>query len=192
LPFLYLPFGQQNRGWMTLHVRAAGDPGPLLAQLRQEVRSLDPNLPIVNPTTLKEQIGIAVLPQRLAATLLSAFGALAVLLAVIGLYGVMAYAVSRRTREFGIRTALGATRRDVATLVVREGLVLAGAGLIIGIAVSAAVTRFASALLFDVSPLDPVAFGAVTLLLLGVTAVASYVPARRATRVDPMVALRYE
>ena len=192
LPFLYLPFGQQNRAWMTLHVRATGDPGPLLARLRQEVRLLDPNLPIVNPTTLHEQIGLAVLPQRLAATLLSAFGLMAVLLAVIGLYGVMAYAVSRRTREFGIRTALGATRRDVATLVVGEGLVLAGAGLIIGIAVSAAVTRFARALLFDVSPLDPMAFGAVTVLLLGVTAVASYVPARRATRVDPMEALRYE
>ena len=192
LPYMYLPFGQQYRAWMTLHVRSAGDPGPVLARLRQEVQSLDPNLPIVNPTTLKEQIGIAVLPQRLAATLLSAFGVLAVLLAVIGLYGVMAYAVSQRTREFGIRTALGATWRDVVRQVVGEGLLLAGTGLVIGLAVAAAVTRFARAFLFDVSPLDPVAFGAVTLLLLGVTAVASYVPARRATRVDPMVALRYE
>jgi len=192
LPFLYLPFGQQHRAGMMLHVRATGDPGRLLALLRDEVRLLDPSLPIISPTTLREQIGLAVLPQRLAATLLSAFGLVAVLLAVIGLYGVMAYAVSRRTREFGIRTALGATRRDVATLVVGEGLVLAGAGLVIGIAVSAAVTRFARALLFDVSPLDPMAFGAVTAVLVGVTVVASYIPARRATRVDPMVALRYE
>jgi predicted permease len=192
LPYMYLPFGQQYRAWMTVHVRSAGDPGPVLARLRQEVRSLDPNVPIVNPTTLKEQVGIAVLPQRLAATLLSAFGVLAVLLAAIGLYGVMAYAVSRRTREFGIRTALGATWHDVVRQVVGEGLVLAATGVIVGLAVAAVVTRFARAFLFDVSPLDPIAFGAVTALLLGVTALASYVPARRATRVDPMVALRYE
>ncbi len=192
LPFLYVPLGQQNRAWMTLHVRAAGDPGRLLTLLRDEVRLLDLNLPIVNPTTLRDQVGLAVLPQRLAATLLSGFGAVAVLLAVIGLYGVMAYAVSRRTREFGIRSALGANRRDVALLVVGEGLALAGAGLIIGMAAAVAVTRFARALLFDVSPLDPIAFGVVTSVLLGVTVVASYVPARRATRVDPMVALRYE
>ena len=192
LPFLYVPFGQQNRALMTLHVRTSGDPGSLLAQLRQEVRALDPSLPIVNPTTLRDQVGVALLPQRAAAILLSGFGAVAVLLAVIGLYGVMAYAVSRRTREFGIRTALGATRRDVGRLVVGEGLLLAGWGLIVGIAVSAGVTRFAQSLLFDISPLDPLAFGGVTALLLGVTLMASYLPARRATRVAPMEALRYE
>lgn len=192
LPFLYIPAAQQNRATMTLHVRTRDDPTALLERLRQEVRALDPSLPIINPTTLQDQIGIAVLPQRLAATLLSAFGLVAVLLAVIGLYGVMAYAVSQRTREFGIRTALGATRRDVAALVVSEGLVLAAVGTLLGVAASVAVTRLARALLFEVSPTDPIVFGGVTALLLGVTVLASYVPARRAARVQPMEALRYE
>jgi ABC-type antimicrobial peptide transport system permease subunit len=141
---------------------------------------------------LSDALAVAVLPQRVAAMLLAAFGGLGVALAVVGLYGLTAYGVAQRTREFGIRTALGAGPGDIAAMVVREGVALAGVGLVAGLVLAGALTRLATRFLFGVSALDPVTFVAVGLALLMATVVASYLPARRATRVDPMVALRYE
>ena len=192
LPFLYLPLQQLYRSRVTLHVRAATDPLATLRAVRAVVRELDPNLPLVNPTVLSEALGVAVLPQRIASLLLAAFGGLGVALAVLGLYGLTAYGVAQRTREFGIRAALGAEPGRIAGMVVREGITLAGLGLVVGVGLSAGVTRFATRFLFGVSALDPLTFVTVGLVLLGATAVASYLPARRATRVDPVVALRYE
>ncbi|HXV87069.1 MAG TPA: ABC transporter permease [Gemmatimonadales bacterium] len=192
LPFLYLPLEQLYRSRVTLHVRATTDPSATLGAVRAAVRELDPNLPLVNPTVLSEALTVAVLPQRIASWLLAAFGGLGMALAVLGLYGLTAYGVAQRTREFGIRAALGAEPGRIAGMVVREGIVLAGLGLAAGVALAVAVTRLATRFLFGVSALDPLTFVTVGLALLGATAVASYLPARRATRVDPVEALRYE
>jgi predicted lysophospholipase L1 biosynthesis ABC-type transport system permease subunit len=192
LPFLYLPFAQQYRSPMTLYVRAAGDPQSLVPLLRNEVNALAPGLPIVSPTTLEEAVSVALLPHRLGAALLGVLGGLAALLAVLGLYGVLAYSVSQRTREFGIRGALGAGRPQLVAQVIAEGMLLSGVGTAIGLVLAAAVTRLVRAFLFGVSPLDPAAFGGMTLLVAGVTLLASYLPARRATQVSPMEAVRHE
>ncbi|MBI3982423.1 MAG: ABC transporter permease [Gemmatimonadetes bacterium] len=192
LPFLFVPLLQNYRSSMTMHVRAATDPAGVLRAVRSAVGELDPNLPLYNHTILTEALAVAVLPQRIAAMLLAAFGGLGVALAVLGLYGLTAYGVAQRTREFGIRTALGAEPRDIAVMVVREGVALAGVGLGVGFLLAGAVTRLATRFLFGVSALDPATFVTVGVVLLGATAVASYIPARRATRVDPVVALRYE
>jgi predicted permease len=192
LPFLYVPLLQEYRSNVTLHVRAASDAGTVLGGVRNEVAALAPGLPLVNPGRLSDALAVAVLPQRVAAMLLAAFGGLGVALAVVGLYGLTAYGVAQRTREFGIRTALGAGPGDIAAMVVREGVALAGVGLVAGLVLAGALTRLATRFLFGVSALDPVTFVAVGLALLMATVVASYLPARRATRVDPMVALRYE
>jgi predicted permease len=192
LPFLYVPFSQQYRSPMTLHVRAAGDLQPLVPLLRNEVKALAPGLPIMNHTTLEEAVSVALLPHQIGAALLGVLGGLAAMLAVLGLYGVLAYSVTQRTREFGIRGALGAARRQLVVQVVSEGMLLAGVGTAIGLILAAAVTRLVRGFLFGVSPLDPAAFGGMTLLVAGVTLLASYLPARRATRVSPMEALRHE
>jgi predicted permease len=192
LPFLFVPLLQNYRSPMTLHVRAAGDANAVMTLVRAEVRSLDPALPLFNVAALTDALGVAVLPQRVAATLLAAFGILGVALAVLGLYGLTAYGVAQRTREFGIRTAMGAEARGIAALVVREAAVLGAVGLGLGLVLSAIATRFATRFLFGVSPLDPLTFLTVCASLFGATLLASYVPARRATRVDPMEALRYE
>jgi predicted permease len=192
VPFLYVPFEQQYRSPMTLYVRTAGDPAALLPVLRNEVKALAPGLPLMNPTTLEDASAVALLPHRIGAALLTALGGLAALLAVLGLYGVLAYSVTQRTREFGIRGALGAARRQLMVQVVSEGMLLAGVGTAIGLVLAAAVTQLVRGFLFGVSPLDPAAFGGMTLLVAGVTLLASYLPARRATRVSPMEALRCE
>lgn len=190
--FAYRPLAQQYRPGMTLHVRTTGDPQAVMSQVRAEVRALDRNLPLTEVETLAEHMRAPLAPARLFAWLSGAFGVLALLLAATGLYGVMAYLVSGRTREFGIRVALGANGRDVLRLVLFEGLTLVGVGMLLGLLAAAALTRVLQSVLYGVSATDPTTFAGVALLLAAVTLIACYIPARRAMKIDPMIALRYE
>jgi predicted permease len=189
----YIPYSQYEQlGQRTLCVRAAGDAGALVAAIRQEVRALDPNLPVFNVKTFAEQISDSVSQERLIAMVSSFFGLFALLLAALGLYGVMAYAVTRRTREIGIRLALGAQTASVRRLVMRETLLLALIGIAIGLPAALFSSRLTEGLLFELKPTDPLTITLATLLLLSIAALAGYLPARRATRVDPLIALRCE
>ena len=190
--FAYIPLSQRYRPEMTLHVSTAGDPQEVMRRVQNQVRELDPNLPLINVMTLEEHMRTPLAPAQLFAWLSGAFGVLALLLAATGLYGVMAYLVSGRTREFGIRVALGAKSSDVLRLVLYEGLSLVGIGILFGLIASVALTHVLQSVLYDVSATDPVTFAGVALLLTVVTLIACYIPARRATKVDSMVALRYE
>jgi predicted permease len=191
-PQAYLPLAQTYEPAMILHVRTGGDPRALLGTVRQELQSLDAGLPITNVQTVGDLLGQALWAPRMAAGLLTVFGLLALVLAAVGIYGVMSYAVSQRTHEFGIRMALGARSRDVLRLVMGQGMILVAAGLAIGLLGASLVTPMIAALLVGVGAADPVTYGGIALLLFGVAAIAGWLPARRATRVDPMVALRYE
>jgi predicted permease len=191
-PFIYLPLLQNYNDTGTLHVRTAGDPTKVTAAVRDIARSLVPNLQLGNVQTLSERIDQSLTGQRSQTTLLSVFGLLALLLSSIGIYGVMAYSVAQRTREIGIRMALGAQKRNVLALVVRQGMVLVGSGIALGLIAAFAITRLIVSLLFGVTAADPVTFGVTSLLLIGVAIVASYLPARKATKVNPIIALRYE
>jgi macrolide transport system ATP-binding/permease protein len=192
LPYMYLPLEQSYASMAVLHVRSTGAPGPLLTSVRNVVRSLDPNLPIFDARTVQEHLKTAVFAQRMGANLLGAMGVLAILLAAIGLYGVIAYAVSQRTQEMGIRLALGAAPRDLLRMVLRHGLVLTVSGLLIGLSLSLVVSGFMRSLLPGIAPRDPITFIAVPLVLIAVATIAALIPARRAGAVDPVVALRYE
>jgi predicted permease len=189
-PFLYLPLLQDYRSNMILVARTAVEPEQMSQSVRAEVAALDPEIPIFDVKTLEEHVGISLFLQRMAATLLSIFGLLALSLAAIGLYGVMAYSVSQRTRELGIRISVGAERRDIFKLIVGQGLAISVVGLLAGLVASLAVTRLTANLLYGVSTTDPVTFIGIALLLLCVTLLACYFPARRATKVDPTIALR--
>jgi predicted permease len=191
---VYVPFAQAGvrTAERTLHVRTAGEPKNLIAAIRREAKALDKDLPIYNVRTFTELTAEAMSQERVIATLSSFFGLLALLLASIGLYGVMAYAVARRTREIGIRLALGAKTGDVLRLVVRQGMALVVIGLVIGLAGALALTRFIAGQLYGVGATDPATFVTISLLLATVAFVACYLPARRATKVDPMIALRCE
>jgi predicted permease len=189
----YIPYSQYDQlGQRILCVRATGATGALVATIRQEVRNLDPNLPVFNVKTFAEQINESVSQERLVALLSSFFGLFALLLASLGLYGVMAYSVARRTNEIGVCMALGAERRDVIWLVMRESLLLVAVGVSIGLAIALAMARLVSTLLFGLTPTDPLTIALATMLMIGVAAIAGYLPARRASRVDPLVALRCE
>jgi len=190
----YLPFAQANtgRGQMTLVVRTVGDPLTVAAAVRRETQALDRQMPRFEVETLAAQIAASLGQERLLATLSSGIGLLALLLSCIGLYGVLSYTVAQRTREIGIRMALGAERREVLRLVLRAALRLALLGAALGIPAALAAARLLASQLFGVSAADPFAIGMATLLLLAVAAAASCLPARRAARVDPLVALRYE
>jgi putative ABC transport system permease protein len=192
LPFIYIPLAQQYQPDMTLLVRTAGDPAALLGTLRSEMLAVNKDVPVFAVRTMTEQIAGQLAVDRMIAVLLSIFGGIALLLAAIGIYGVMAYAVAQRTREIGIRIALGAERSDILTMIVRRGLTLALMGAGIGLAFAFALTRAVKTLLFGISATDPLTFGAISILLIAVALLASYFPARRATKVDPLVALRYE
>jgi predicted permease len=189
VPIAQTPFPIRN---MYLTVRASGDPVAMSSAIQRTVRTLDPSLPVYEVKTMDAWLDATVSPRRFNVMLLLAFGALALTLAAIGTYGVIAYSVSQRTQEIGIRMALGASRRDVLRMVVGSGLRLAIAGVLIGVALSLAAGRFISTLLFGVRATDPLTFSAVAAALLATAVIAAWIPARRATRVDPMVALRYE
>jgi predicted permease len=191
-PALYFPFAQKADFALTLAARTGLEPGGTIAMLRELVRQLDAKVPVFNVRTLAQQKDGSLALQNMAATLLSGFGVLALLLAALGLYAVLAYAVSRRTREIGVRMALGAQVADVLAMVLRQGLRLLAAGLLLGLGGAFAATRLLRGFLFEVQPLDPLTFGAGAALLAAVALLACWLPARRATRVDPMAALRME
>jgi putative ABC transport system permease protein len=175
---------------MNLVVKTAGDPMALVASIRAEVRALDPDLPIANIRPMTDVVASAMARPRLAGWVLTLFGVLALALAAVGLYGVLAYLVSERTHEIGIRVAIGADPARVRRMVLREGLGLASAGIVLGLAVAVVMTRLIESLLHGVDRHDPVTFTIVPAVLVAVALVASWLPARRATRVDPIVALR--
>lgn len=195
-PMIYVPFAQraQTWGWMswqTLVVRArSGDAGALVSDVRTALRAIDPNLPLLDVATVDERFAENEARRRMATGLIGAFALLALLLGTIGVYGVMSYSVSEQRQEIGLRIALGAQPSSVAARIVRRGVGLAGAGVAIGLVLAALVTQTLETLLFEVAPLDPAAFGATAALLLMVAALAAWVPARRAMRVDPITVLR--
>ncbi len=195
LPQLFVPMARSEVSTLRLFVRASGDPGALVADVRGAIRALDPNLPVYDARTMSEHMQGAVFAQRMAANLLGAMGVLALLLAAIGLYGVMAYAVGQRTQEMGIRLALGASPGSLLSMIVGQGMRLTAAGLVIGLAL--ALGAFGSigavrTLLPGISPLDPITFVAVPVTLAAIALLATWLPARRAGRVDPLVALRVD
>jgi predicted permease len=191
IPALYMAYAQNPSDKLALIARARGA-APIGGLMRQAIRDADPALPLLGDAPLTSTIGVSLLPNRIAALLAALFGGIGLVLATVGLYGLLAFTVTRRRREIGIRMALGARAGDVRRLVLGQGLRLTLMGLAIGFALSFAATRFLSSLLFGVSPLDPVTFGGITLLLGITAAVACIVPAVRATRTDPMVAIRHD
>ena len=190
--FLYFPGLQEEETEANVLVRTSGDPASLLGAVRHEVQALNPNAAILTTADLGGLLHVSLFAQRTAASLAAVLGLLGMLLAAIGIYGVLSYTVSQRTHEIGIRMALGALPRDIVSLVVGKGMRLVLASLVIGLVASLLATRVMSSLLFGVSATDPVTFFAVALLLAAVALAACLLPARRAMRVDPMVALRYE
>ena len=191
-PFVYSPLTQSYNGYTTLAVRTASDPKAMISAIRGEFRNLDANLPLYEIKTFAEHMGVSLFPARIAAALLGAFGLVALTLAAIGIYGVTAYSVAQRTREIGIRMAIGAQPSDVLRMVLKKGVKLLLIGLIIGLAAALALTPLMTDVLYGVSATDPVTFMAITLLLALITIGACYAPARRASKVDPIIALRYE
>jgi predicted permease len=191
-PLLYTPLLQAYQPSVVLHVRTSVPPASLAAALRREVHALDNDLPLYAVTAMDDHVAATLTPQRLLAFLIGGFGVLALLLAAIGLYGLLAYTVTERTQEIGVRMALGARKADVLQLFVTNGMKLAVAGALLGSLTAVAVTPLMRSLLFGVSPLDPLTLMVVPVLLLVVALVACSVPAQRAARADPKIALRYE
>jgi predicted permease len=194
-PYLWLSLSQPVPFWRTttaIEIKTSLPAPVAMAAAKKAVREIDARLPLYGLRTLSQQFAYSYWQQRIAAWLIGAFAGLALLLAAIGVYGVVSYQVTARTRELGIRMALGASRTDVLALVLRSGLTLAMTGVVVGVAGGLAATRGLKALLFGVSVSDPATFVVSALFLAGVALVASFVPAHRASRVDPMVALRYE
>ena len=191
-PFVWTPMTQDYQSSGILIVRAKGNPEGLFGPVRGQVQSLDPNLPLFDVKTLTEHMKFALFPAKVAATVLGVFGLVALMLAAIGVYGITSYAVAQRTHEIGIRLALGAQLSDVLRLVLGHGLKLTMIGAVIGLVGAFLATRAITSVLYGVSATDPLTFGFVSFLLIGVALVACYVPARRATKVEPLTALRTE
>ena len=191
-PHMYFPLEQSYTSNVVLHVRSQADAGATLAAIRATVRDLDPNLPIFDARSIQEHLRIAVFAQRMGANMLGAIGVLALVLAAIGLYGVIAYAVSQRTQEMGVRLALGAAPNDLLWMVLRQGVMLTLIGLAAGLALALGAVGFMRSLLPGIAPRDPVTFVGVPVLLGAIAVLAALIPARRAGAVDPVVALRYE
>jgi putative ABC transport system permease protein len=191
-PQMYAPFAQAPRNAMTLVARTGGDPLSLAPNIRSELAAIDRDQPLTNLRTMEQVMSQSIARQRFNMTLIAIFSIIGLTLASVGIYGVMSYTVTQRTHEIGIRMALGAQKRDVLKLVVGQGMILALAGVGVGLAVAVGLTRVMSSLLFGVTATDPLTFGAVAVLLAAVALLACFIPARRAMKVDPMVALRYE
>jgi putative ABC transport system permease protein len=188
----YVPYAQLPFAPMSVVVRTEMAPASMVPTLTTEVQSLDSDLPLLHVKTLDEYVDDSIVGTRFETFLLGTFAVLAFLLTAVGLYGVISYTVVQRTREVGIRLALGADRGAILGMVVRNGTLLACAGALLGLAASLLLTRLMASLLFDVQPRDPLTFLCVPIALIVVAIFASYIPARRAAKVDPMVALRYE
>jgi putative ABC transport system permease protein len=188
----YFPFAQVNQGGMTVIVKASSDPNQMISAVRQQVKAIDPDQPIYNVRTMDEIRAESVAPERLNLTLLSIFAGIALVLAIVGIYGVMSYSVTQRTREIGIRMAIGAQPRDVFKMVMGQGMMLALMGVAFGLVGAFGLTRLMATMLFGVEPTDPATFASIAVLLTAVALLACYVPGRRATKVDPVVSLRYE
>jgi putative ABC transport system permease protein len=192
---MYLPYQQIDNIWYIprdLAIRTNGDTSSLVGSVRQIIREVDPDQPVSNVATMAEMLGTEAAQRRMGMIMLAGFAALALLLASLGIYGVLAYFVTQHTNEIGVRQALGATPRNILFLVLRKGMGLTLVGVAIGLGASFALTRLMSSLLFGVTAADPLTFATVPLLLVVVALLACYIPARRATKVDPLVALRYE
>jgi putative ABC transport system permease protein len=175
---------------MALVLKTALDPESLVPQVRAAVRGIDPEQPIADVRTMEQWVSRSLQNRRTNMLLLTVFGAVALVLSAIGIYGVLAFGVAQRVREFGIRQALGGDRASILALVLKQGLKTAGLGMVLGLVASVALARFLQTLLFEVTPRDPAVFAGVAVVLFAVAMAACYIPARRATRVDPMVALR--
>jgi ABC-type antimicrobial peptide transport system permease subunit len=193
-PMIYAPFQQDHSGFLRFvaFVARTSTPGSVVEGIRAEIRRAAPDLPIQSTVTMDEAVAASVAQPRFRTVLLALFAVSATLIATCGLYGLMAYAVTQRRREIGVRMALGADRRDVLRLVLTRALRIVVAGLVVGLAGAVAVSRVLQTFLFGVTPTDPIAFTTVTLLLMAVGLMAAWLPARRATRIDPWAALRAE
>jgi putative ABC transport system permease protein len=191
-PAIYTPHAQHPAQSMGLAVHTDGDPAAIAAAVRREILKLDPEQPISNVRTMEQVLADSLMLRRISMLMLIVFAALALTLATVGVYGLTAYSVSRRTHEIGLRVALGANQGQILRLVVLRGLAISGIGAAVGLAAAFQLTRALSAMLYGVTATDPLVFTVVPLLLIAVAVVASYVPARKATRIDPLLALRYE
>jgi putative ABC transport system permease protein len=194
-PEIYVVYTQKQ--WpsmlnMRVALRTKANPASITGSAREAIHSLDPELPLAKVVTLATLVDDSLSQPRFAMLLLASFGVLALLLASIGMYGVISYSVMQRTQEIGIRMALGADRRKVFAMILGQGARLAGLGISIGLVAALGLTRIMASFLFGVRPTDPLTFAAVSLLLVGIALLACYLPARRATQVDPMLALRHE
>jgi predicted permease len=191
-PALYTPLYRDYTGMVTVVARTRSDPRQVLNALRNEVHNLDPSISVYAAKTLKEHMGTSLFPARMAAIALGSFGVLALILAAVGIYGVMSHVVAGRTREIGLRMALGARLSDVQKLLLKQGMLLAAIGSLCGLVIAFGGARMMKSLLYGVSTSDPITFTCVAVLLLSIALLACWVPARRASRVEPMIALRAE
>jgi putative ABC transport system permease protein len=191
-PMIYWPHPRVPYSFMVVVARTASDPTSLARAMQDEIRAIDSEQPVSAMRTMEQVLAESIWKPRFHTTLLGIFAGVALILAAVGIYGVMSYSVTQRTHELGIRMALGARPRDVIRLVVGQGLLLAFIGIAIGLGAAIVITRVMKSFLFEVSATDPVTFAVISLLLMATALLANYIPARRATKVDPMIALRYE